>query len=327
MGTSPQHQFSLQVRFPVANSLKAENVAMRDLKQRLFTPARILAVFGIALVLAWMLVPAQAQFNSRRGRRGGGGGRRFGLSVQHQREQEMMKKAIDPAFQEDVFTFARLRFEGEGYGWGRSWDDDTPEADLMATFRLFQTTSLKVRPGRPEINAIDVTTKDLADYPFVYIAAAGRLVLTDDEAGALRAYLLNGGFLMADDFWGDEQWEHFYEQVRQIFPNRKPELMDLTHPIFHTVFDFKKQPQIPSAGSPWLHQSYDNGYDYAQMGPEPHYFGVYDDKRRLMMLICHNNHYGDGWEHEGDDERYFDIYSEPMGYPMLINILAYAMSH
>jgi hypothetical protein len=298
---------------------------MRNLRLSLNNPGRIFAILGIALVLAWLLIPAQAQFNQRRGRRGGGGGR-FAMDYARQKEQEMMQKAIDPAFEEDVFTFARLRFGEEGgYGYGRTWNDDTPNADYMASFRLFQTTSLKVRPG---LHFIDITTKDLADYPFVYVAAAGQMVLSDDEAAALRDYLLNGGFLMADDFWGDQQWEHFYEQLKQIFPNRTPELMSLTNSIFHTVFDFKKQPQIPSVGEFVSgRRSYDEGYPFERMGHDPHYYGVYDDKRRLMMLICHNNHYGDGWEHEGDDETYFDLFSEPMGYPMLINILAYTMSH
>jgi hypothetical protein len=273
------------------------------------------------LVLVWLLVPAQAQYGGRRFRRGGRGG----VSAEHIKEQEMIEKSIDPAFTNDVFTFARLRFTSDGYGWGRSWDDDTPSADLMVTFRLFQTTSLKVRPW---VNVIDITTKDLADYPFVYLAAAGQLVLSDDEAAALRAYLLNGGFLMADDFWGDDQWEHFSEQVKQIFPNRAMEPMDLNHPIFHTVFNFKKQPQIPSVGDFFATgQSYDMRHPYERMNHDPHYYGVYDDKHRLMMLICHNNHFGDGWEHEGDDESYFDLFSEPMGYPMLINILTYVMSH
>jgi hypothetical protein len=47
----------------------------------------------------------------------------------------------------------------------------------------------------------------------------------------------------------------------------------------------------------------------------------------MMVLVCHNNHFGDGWEHEGDDESYFDIFSMPMAYPMFINILTYAMAH
>jgi Domain of unknown function (DUF4159) len=297
-------------------------LVMRNLRKSLNRPARILAALGVIFVLVWLLFPAQAQFGGRRfGRRGG----RDGIPEEHAREQEMMQKALDPAFKEDVFTFARLRFGDERGGWGRTWNDDTPNADLMVTFRLFQTTSLKVRPG---LNFIDITTKDLADYPFVYVAAAGQMVLTDEEAAALRAYLLNGGFLMADDFWGDDQWEHFYEQVKQIFPNRTPEPMDLKHPIFHTVFNFKKQPQIPSVGDFFASgKSYDIRWRYEQWNHDPHYYGIYDDKHRLMMLICHNNHFGDGWEHEGDDETYFDLFSEPMGYPMLINILAYTMSH
>jgi hypothetical protein len=297
---------------------------MRNLRTRLNRPAGICAALGTVLVLLWLLLPARAQYGGRRFGRGGG---RYGIrNPERIKEQEMMQKALDPAFKEDVFTFARLRFAADrGYGWGRTWDDDTPEADLMVTFRLFQTTSLKVRPG---LNFIDISTKDLADYPFVYVAAAGQLVLNDDEAAALRSYLLNGGFLMADDFWGDDQWEHFSEQVKQIFHDRAPEPMDLTHPIFHTVFDFKKQPQIPSVGDFFSSgQSFDQRYRYDQWNHDPHYYGVYDDKRRLMMLICHNNHFGDGWEHEGDDETYFDLFSEPMGYPMLINILAYTMSH
>ncbi|HEY3862609.1 MAG TPA: DUF4159 domain-containing protein [Verrucomicrobiae bacterium] len=301
---------------------------MRGLRQRLDRRGWRWAAFAAVIFMLGALVSVQAQYGGRRGRGfGGGGGRYEASSREHLKEQEMMTKAIDPAFAEDVFTFGRLRFDSDNgaYGRGRVWADDVPEADLNLIFRLYQVTSLKVRPG---LNFVDITIKDLANYPFVYMAGAGRANFSDEEATALREYLLNGGFLMVDDFWGDEQWEHFREEAKLIFPNRQPELMDLTHPIFHTVYQFKKQPQIPSVGDfAYTHHSYDQGYDYGQMNHDPHYFGIYDDKRRLMMLICHNNHYGDGWEHEGDDTSYFDLFSMPMGYPMLLNILAYTMSH
>ena len=134
--------------------------------------------------------------------------------------------------------------------------------------------------------------------------------------------------MMADDFWGDDQWQHFHEQLKQVFPRREPEELTLTNRIFHSVFDFKQQPQIPSVGA-YLRtgQSFDPGWPYYEKNQDPHYYALYDDKRRMMALICHNNHYGDGWEHEGDDETYFDKFSEPMAYPMLINILVYTMSH
>ena len=296
---------------------------MRNFRQRLNRRAGQWAALGGVLVMLCLLISANAQFRRRRPGRSGGDWESD--NAERYRQQEMMKKAIDPAFTEDVFTFARLKFDSDGGGRERAWHDDTPNADLMLTYRLFEATSFKVRPG---VNYIDITTKELANYPFVYMAGTGGASLSAEESLALRQYLLNGGFLMVDDFWGDEEWDHFSAQLKQIFPNRAPELLDLTHPIFHIVYPFKKQPQIPSVGHFFsTGQSYDYGHDYQRMNHDPHYYGVYDDKRRLMMLICHNNHYGDGWEHEGDDPTYFNIFSMPMGYPMLINILTYTMTH
>ena len=269
-------------------------------------------------------MPAHGQF-------WGGGRYRGGLEIRNPeeiKEQEDMANALKPGFREDTFTFARLRFDadtGYGLGRGRLWDDDTPEADLTLTYRLYQLTSLKVRPG---LNFIDITPKDLEKYPFVYVAAAGRLDLSDDEAAALRRYLTSGGFLMADDFWGDEQWHHFYDEIKRVFPNREPVELTLDNPIFHNVFDLKKLPQIPSVGAFLAYRTfYDPGPSYAERGHEPHYYGIYDDKQRMMVLICHNNHFGDGWEHETDDHSYFDTISEPMAYPMFMNILFYVMTH
>lgn len=278
----------------------------------------------IIIVTVLGLVAADAQF------RGGGRWRR-GYEIRDPellREQEEMEKALNPEFRQDVFTFPRLKFQADRdwrFGGGRLWDDDAPEADLNLIFRLHEVTSLKVRPG---LNFIDITTAELAQYPFVYLASAGRAVLTDEEITSLRNYLLNGGFIMADDFWGDDQWEHLHEQLQRVFPNREPVEIGLNDRIFHTVYDFKKQPQIPSVGAYMrTGQSYDPGWPYEEKNHEPHYYALYDDKKRMIALLCHNNHYGDGWEHEGDDESYFDKFSEPMGYPMLINILVYTMTH
>jgi hypothetical protein len=232
---------------------------------------------------------------------------------------------VDPAFKDDVFTFMRARYAYVSPGRGRLWDDDTPDADFNLAFRLHQVTSLKVRPG---MNFMDLEKQNLDNYPFIYIAAAGRMELTDEEAKALRDYLLNGGFVMMEDFWGDEQWFHLYDQVKKIFPDREPVPLTLANPIFHTVFDFQRLPQMPSVGTYLNYQlAYDPEYDFDQFGHEPRYFAIYDDHHRMVALICHNNHYGDGWEHEGDDRSYFDLFSEPQAYPMFINILFYVMTH
>ncbi len=284
-------------------------------------PRPILPLGTLALLAAIMPGLAHAQFRRY--------GRYRAMNPETAQQQEQMKKAITPGFEEDVFTFARLRFSqterGYGFGGGREWDDDSPEADFNLTFRMYQVTSLKVRPG---LNIIDITTKDLEKYPFVYLASAGRLVLEESEVADLRKYLLNGGFLMADDFWGDEQWDHFYQQIKRVFPKREPVELPLNHPIFHTVYNFKKEPQMPSVGVFFRYRdSFEPGWPYYIKDHGPHYYGIFDDKNRMMAIICHNNHYGDGWEHDGDDESYFDTFSEPMAYPMFINILSYAMSH
>jgi len=235
---------------------------------------------------------------------------------------------IAPTFADDVFVFARLRHEfGGGFGYGRreSWMEDYPLADVMLSFRLHQITSLAVRPGPAPI---EIDKDELAKHPFVYLAGVERLALQERERAALRDYLLNGGFMMVDNFWGDSAWENFRAEMRRILPGKEPVELPIDHPIFHCVYDFKSKPQMPTAG---VYSSfgifYDPGRDYGVMTHDPHYFAVYDEKGRMMVIICHNNHFGDGWEHEGDDPVYFHTISEGMAYPMFINILFYAMAH
>lgn len=241
--------------------------------------------------------------------------------------EQKLEWPVPPQFQGDSFTFARLRYGGGGgrWGWGRGWADDTPMADMMLAFRVHQITSVAVRPG---LNPIDITPAELARHPFVYIAGVSHLALRDGEVAALRDYLLNGGFMMVDDFWGDAAWRHFAAEMRRLFPDRPPVELGLDHPIFHTVYNLKAKPQMPTAGVfSRFHIFYDPNYDYDELGHDAHYFAIADNRGRIMVLMCHNNHYGDGWEHEGDDPVYFHTISEGMAYPMFINVLVYAMSH
>jgi hypothetical protein len=217
---------------------------------------------------------------------------------------------------EDVFTFVRLRYGS----WRHSWDTDWPDADLNLSFRLQQLTSLKVQP---QGKIIDVTDEQLRDYPFVYMVEPGGLDLSDAEVAALRRYLLGGGFLMADDFWGEEEWGTFYRQMKRVFPDRETQDVELDHPIFHAVFDLKEKPQMPSINV-WR----STGLTYErQDAKQPHYRAIYDDKGRMMVFACHNTDLGDGWEREGEDPRYFRTFSEKQAYPMAINVIFYAMTH
>src|SRR6185312_13870846 len=121
-----------------------------------------------------------------------------------------------PGFDKDVFTFVRIR-RNRKWGTGGSWQTDTPDSDLNLSFRLQQVTSIKVDPnGR----YLWLTDPELFRYPFIYMVEPGTLSLDDEEVAALRKYLLNGGFLWVDDFWGEAEWEGMAEELRKVFPDR-----------------------------------------------------------------------------------------------------------
>src|SRR5260221_7816933 len=130
----------------------------------------------------------------------------------------------------------------------------------MLPYRLHQITSLTVRPGP---NPIEFTKDELAKYPFVYLAGVERMALQDNEVTLLRDYLLNGGFMMVDNFWGDSAWTNFAGQMKRVFPDRIPTELALDHQIFHCVYDFKAKPQMPSTGV-WMNFGifYDPSRDY-----------------------------------------------------------------
>lgn len=228
--------------------------------------------------------------------------------------------AIDEQFKADVFTFVRIRYNSYG-GWGGGkWATDYPDSDLNFSYRLHELTALEVDPHG---KIIELTDESLFDYPFIYLIEPGDMVLDEPEVLALRRYLLNGGFLMVDDFWGEREWANFYREIKRVFPDREPIELPLEHEIFHCVYDLKKKPQIPSIHA-WLSTGLTTERADA---PEPHYRAIFDDKGRMMAIICHNTDLGDGWEREGEDQRYFQEFSEKWSYPLGINIVTYAMTH
>lgn len=229
---------------------------------------------------------------------------------------------VDDEFPEDVFTFARIKYSQWG-GRGGRWATDYPDSDLNLSFRLQQLTSMKVHPdGR----VIELTEADLHAYPFIYLIEPGGLEFSEDEVRALRRYLMSGGFLMVDDFWGEAEWENFYQQIKRVFPDREPVELPITHPIFSAVFPLKEKPQVPSINYAIRGRSQGITWE-REDAKEVHYKAFFDDKGRMVAIICHNTDLGDGWEREGEDAWYFKEFSEKKAYPIGINILFYAMTH
>jgi hypothetical protein len=242
---------------------------------------------------------------------------------------------VDPKFPTDTFTFVRIEYDsgyggrrggrsyGGYYGGGGRWATDYPDADLNFSFRLQQLTSLRVNPDPITIR---LTDPKLFDYPFIYIIEPGGLVFADEEVAALRKYLLCGGFLMVDDFWGEAEWENFAREFKRVFPDRDPVELPADHEVFRIVYQLKEKPQIPSIHA--AHAGRAEGVTFERWDArEVHYKGVFDDKGRMVAFIGHNTDLGDGWEREGEDPWYFKEFSEKKAYPLGINVIVYAMTH
>lgn len=234
----------------------------------------------------------------------------------------------DQQFRHDLFMFVRLRFRGAGRWGGRL--NDYPGADLNFSYRLEQLTSMKVDPDGL---VLDIDDPRLFDFPFAFISDPRNMVLTPQEAAILRRYLLNGGFILLDDYWGDRMWQHLMEEMEKVFPDRQPVSLGLDHLIFNQPFALKEKPQVPSEDSahatrnaPGLYRTWE--YEITWEAPQPADYRAYlDDKGRIMMLIGWNTDLGDGWEEEGVSEWYFTNFSEKSSYPMGINIVLYALTH
>jgi len=226
----------------------------------------------------------------------------------------------------DTFRFARLRYDSYyGYRGRGKWATDFPDSDLNFSYRLQELTSLEVDPD-PIV--VDIEAKQLANYPFIYMIEPGDIYITESEAVILREYMLNGGFIMVDDFWGTREWANFEQALRMIFPDREWEELTIEHPIFHCVFDLKEKPQVPSIGHALQGRSLGITYEWQKSGTENvHYRAIFDDEDRMMMIICFNTDLGDGWEREGENEWYFREFAEKKSFPMGINIVFYAMTH
>jgi len=230
--------------------------------------------------------------------------------------------ATDDSF-DGSWHFCRLAYQG------RAWATDYPDADYNFSTRvseLTKTTVSKAPNGEPLPLIVRPSDDALFRCPFVMLWQAESLYFSKEDAERMRDYLLKGGFLWSDDSWGTFAWQNFEREMAKVLPEAQYRFVDLTppHPMFNTRFTLKQVPQIPAI-SYWL----GSGGDTSEQGPdsrEVHVRGVADAYGRLMVLSTHNTDIADGWEREGMDPRYFQMFSVD-AYAVGINVLLYAMTH
>jgi hypothetical protein len=215
------------------------------------------------------------------------------------------------------YAFARLRYRSLG-GWRRSsWGTDSNKAEQHFVQGLRRLTRVHTRSSE---EIIDVDSDTIYDWPWIYAVEVGRWHLSDEQAKRLRTYLDRGGFLMVDDFHGGEEWAMFMASLERVFPDRPVVDIEDTDAIFHVLYDLDQRVQVPGRQYIRSGRTYER-YD----GTEAHWRGVYDDKGRLQVAICHNMDLGDAWEWADDPQ-----YPEPFAstaYKIGINYIVYSMTH
>lgn len=227
-----------------------------------------------------------------------------------------------------TFNFCRVATSYSSMGDGGGWMVDYPRADINLSIRLSELTKTQISldpSGQPNHLVVRLTDPELFQCPFIMMTEVGQTFFEPEEAQRLRAYLVKGGFLWADDFWGSYAWDHWASEFSKVLPPAEYPTKDLPldHPVFRSQFVMTRIPQIPSINHwQWSGDTSERGSDSAV----PHARGITDDKGRLLVLITHNTDIGDSWEREADDPTYFYTFSVD-GYAFGINVLLYAMGH
>jgi hypothetical protein len=215
------------------------------------------------------------------------------------------------------FYFTRAIYSGYGYRRMGSWAIDFPKADRQFLWGLRRLTNIDAYEAE---NAVRLTDSNLRRFPFLYALEVGRMSLTEEEVDSLRSYLLAGGFLMIDDFWGSYEWQNFEHEIRRVLPEYSIVELPLSHPLFSTFYVIDEIVQVPAVSYAWY-----GGVTWERDGYEPHVRGIFDDDGRLMVVINWNTDLGDAWEWAEDP--YYPLPFSTFAYQLAVNTIVYALSH
>ncbi len=229
------------------------------------------------------------------------------------------------------FVFARLMYPPYGGGFRRfrgrnggdwrqgssSWTTDYSAADRHVAVALRRLTRINIRSVEQAVNLED--PDDVFNFPWLYAVEVGQWQLSDAMIARMRDYLQRGGFFMVDDFHGTQEWAIFMESMSKVFPDRPVVDIPDNDPIFHVMYDLEHRTQVPGA------QYMYSGRTYERDGYNATWRGIYDDKGRLMVAICHNMDLGDAWEYA--DYPQYDEKFAATAFRIVSNYIEYSMTH
>jgi hypothetical protein len=196
-----------------------------------------------------------------------------------------------------VMTIGRLHYEGGG-DW---YANPSSLPNLLTALRT--RTALRVSPQE---RVVTLAEDDLWNVPYLYMTGHGTVRWSDADLATLRRYLLQGGFLHADDNYGMDQ--SIRRELARLFPDHPLVEVPLGHPIYHLVYDFPK-------GIPKIH---------VHDGKPAQGFGIFLEGR-LAVYYSYQSDLGDGWE---DPEVHHDSPEKrEAALRMGVNLFAYAVGY
>lgn len=226
------------------------------------------------------------------------------------------------------FHFVRVEYRdlaggssrGFGRGFGRGWwMQDWPRAELHFTEGVQRLSRIDI--GQPQ--HAPLTDDRIFEYPWAYVTQAGFWDLSDTETARLREYLLRGGFLVVDDFWGPAEWAVFQEVMSRTLPGRPIVEISPDDALMHTLYDIDGIVQVP--GLRHLRRGPENAIYPDTGGLPPHWRAIYDERGRMLVVINFNMDIGDAWE-EADVPEY-PLEATALAYRFAINCIIYSMTH
>lgn len=179
---------------------------------------------------------------------------------------------------ESQFRIVRLKYSGGG-DW---YNDPSAEVNLLAFVRA--QTGMDVDP---RYEFIDLASDKLFTVPFLFMTGHGNVSFSDAEVQRLRMYLVNGGFLYADDDYGMDK--AFRREMKKVFPEQGLVELPFSYGLYHCQYDFPN-------GVPKTHEHDKN---------PPQGFGLFHNGRLAVFYTFESNP-SDGWadsDVHGDPER------------------------
>ena len=209
--------------------------------------------------------------------------------------------------------------DGLGSGW---WIVDWPAADNHFTSGIQRLT--RIDTGDPR--HLRLTDDRLFDYPWIYATQTGWWGLSDAETSRLREYLLRGGYLVVDDFWGPEQWEVFRRTMERVLPNYPITDIAPSDSVMHALYDIEEKDRTIIPGSRHLRRGPGGGVQVVlPAGAVPAWRAMYDDRERMVVAVNFNTDVGDAWEFA--DVPYYPEAMTALAYRYGINYIVYSMTH